>query len=369
MSDSDSANCDKTQADQQETYYRHLFNGASFGIIGADRQGIVVNCNRVAESLFGVSRERILGQHITCVICDENADRLCAALELALKKERPAEFEVDRHNEDGEPITLAVAIGPILDDSGGLLGVGAWARDITNRKVLEEQLTQVEKMASLGTLASGVAHHFNNIIGGVATFVDYALQSENPQASRRALQMTAEAATRVSQITGSLLTFAEKDMRQFDLSDLTEVVLTFGHLVEGPLKEKGITFNLLLKPVPIFEVPGSRMHQVLGNLTDNAERAMCEGGTITIALEAREGDIVLTFEDTGCGIDDRNLPHVFEPFFTIPGTENGGNRPCAGLGLSVVHGVVRELGGSISISSKAGAGTKFEIRFPIKPGK
>ena len=110
--------------------------------------------------------------------------------------------------------------------------LAAWIVDETDRMRLADQLSQAEKIASLGTLAGGVAHHFNNILGGVATFVDFALTSGDVVSMKRALQMTAEAAARASKITQSLLSFAEVDSRRSDLADLTEVVLTFAHLVE-----------------------------------------------------------------------------------------------------------------------------------------
>lgn len=318
----------------------------------------------MAETLFHTDSSHLIGRHIGHVIPSANAKELQRALEKAIEGQT-SELEVVQDPDISNSRTLAVVISPVLDDDRNLLGLAAWARDISNRKILQRQLIQAEKMVSLGTLASGVAHHFNNIIAGVATFVDYALNCDNPQSSRRALQMTAEAANRISHITKSLLTFAEKDVREFDLSDLTEVVLTFCHLVEKPLREKHIELKLDLNVVPVYEVPGSRMHQVLGNLLDNAERAMPEGGKITICLRSRGNYVELMFTDSGCGISNEDLPHIFEPFFTTQGTSSGGNLPCAGLGLSVVHGIVGELGGDTRVASKVGQGTTFVLRFPL----
>lgn len=355
--------------DIQNHYYRHLFNGAGFAIIAADCQGMIVNCNRMAEELFGTQRNHLLGRHLSQVESLIRSEALPDALDRVITERETVEFEIEHNVEGAAPKTLAVVISPVLDDARELLGLGVWVRDITNRQRLKEQLAEAEKIASLGTLASGVAHHFNNIIGGVATFVDYALHSDNPQATRRALQMTAEAASRVGQITTSLLTFAEQDMRQFDLSDLTEVILTFGQLVENTLAQKHIKLTLDLQPVPTFAVPGSRMHQILGNLLDNAENAMPKGGTVTITLRERHRSIELIISDTGKGIAKDDLPHIFEPFFTTQGTMRGGDSPSAGLGLSVVHGVVRELGGKIFVRSQQDVGTTFTMRFPLSPSK
>ena len=226
-------------------------------------------------------------------------------------------------------------------------------------------LAQKEKMASLGDLAAGVAHHFNNIIAGVSTVVDFALQSDNPDNIRRALLISADSTSRMSKITQSLLTFAEKDFRQFDLSDLTEVILSFAQLAEKSLNEKNITLNLHLQSIPIFEIPGSRIQQILGNLLENAEHAMPNGGTIEIRLEQTEDEIIISFADTGAGINAADLPHIFDPFFSTRDVIHGGDQHCSGLGLSVVHGIVRELNGQIEICSQPDHGTTFRIRLPL----
>jgi signal transduction histidine kinase len=237
-------------------------------------------------------------------------------------------------------------------------------RDISNRKRLAERLAASEKMASLGTLAGGVAHHFNNMVGGVTTAVDFALTHSDPAACRRALQMTAEAVSRISKLTQSLLSFAEQDPGRVDLADLTEVVLTFVHLIERPLAERMIGVDLELNPVPIVAVEANRMHQVLGNLLSNAEDVMPDGGTLRLAIGCDTHWVWLDFADTGPGIAPDHLPLVFEPFFTTKGLLAGGDGGNPGLGLSVVHGIIMEMGGEIAATSEPGQGASFRIRFP-----
>ncbi|MBN2210618.1 MAG: PAS domain S-box protein [Sedimentisphaerales bacterium] len=348
-----------------DDYYRQLFDNSNFGIIGADKQGRIISWNRTAAQLFHATSEEMIGRHVERIVPEDRRELLRRVLERAVNRNQSAEFEAEHRDEHGEKMHLAVFIAPIVDEHGRVQELAAWVRDITRRKSLERQLMQAEKMVSLGTLSSGVAHHFNNILGGVMTVVDFALQTDNPETRRRALEMTAEAAQRMAKITRSLLTFAEQDNRQFDLSDLTEVVLTFVHLVEKPLGQKNITVEMHLHNVPVFEVPGSRMHQVLGNLLDNAEQAMPEGGQVHIHLHQQRGEIILQFTDTGCGIAPRDMSHVFEPFFTTRDTMVGGNQRAAGLGLSVVHGIIHEMGGTVSVDSALGQGTTFTIRFAL----
>jgi len=197
--------------------------------------------------------------------------------------------------------------------------------------------------------------------------VDYALTSGDPVAAKRALQMTAEAPGRASKITQQLLRFAGSDVRRADLADLTEVVLTFVHLIERPLAEKKIKLQLDLKPASIVAVEATRMHHVLGNLLTNAEEAMPEGGTLYIGISQADDEVQLTFGDTGVGVRSEHLPLIFEPFFTTKGLHAGGDKVNPGLGLSVVHGIITEMGGTIDVESTLGAGTKFIISFPAKP--
>ncbi len=352
-----------SQAD--DGFYRLLYENSPVATIATDRQFRIVTCNAAAGKLMGLAGEQIVGRPLTDAV-PEGRRKLLARL-LARTAERCviSEFEVQLPVAGSKVRDLMVVLSPIPGPDGASRGVAAWIVDETARKRLDERLAQAEKMASLGTLAGGVAHHFNNILGGVATFVDFALTSGDRQAMQRALQMTAEAAARASRITQSLLTFAERDQHRTDLADLTEVVLTFVHLVERPLEERRIRLRLDLHPVPIVPVETNQMHQILGNLLTNAEEAMPDGGTISINLDRVDERVVLTFGDTGFGIRPEHQPLVFEPFFTTKGLLAGGDQANPGLGLSVVHGLVLEMGGSISLESEPLKSTRFFISFPV----
>jgi len=345
--------------------YRQLYEHSPVAAIATDRQFRIVTCNAAASRLMGLSGEQVLGRHLVETVPQGRRKLLARLLSRTAERQVISEFEVQLPSPGAKARDLMVVLSPIPGPDGASRGVAAWIVDETTRKRLGERLVQAEKMASLGTLAGGVAHHFNNILGGVATFVDFALTSGDRQAMHRALQMTAEAAARAGRITQSLLTFAERDQRRADLADLTEVVLTFVHLVERPLEERRIRLHLDLHPVPIVPVETNQMHQILGNLLTNAEEAMPDGGTISINLDRTDDRVVLAFGDTGCGIRPEHQPLVFEPFFTTKGLLAGGDQANPGLGLSVVHGLVLEMGGAISLESESGKGTRFFISFPV----
>ncbi len=358
-----------TEQDQPTTpsvssdFYRRLCHRAAVALVATDIDGRIVCWNSAASTLLGASADKMLGQHVLNAIPQPRRRLFGKIFRRTIAHAETNQFEVripDKVN--GEKVLLVI-LSAIPDADGNVEGVAGWIVDETHRRNLSEKLAQAEKIASLGTLAGGVAHHFNNILGGVGTFVDYALTKGDIGSMKRALQMTAEASARAAKITQSLLSFAEKDMRNADLADLTEVVLTFSHLVERPLSEKHIQLKLSLKPVPIVPVEANRMHQVLGNLLTNAEEAMPEGGSVILELDRMGDDVILKFSDTGNGIDPEKLPLVFEPFYTSKGLLAGGDRSNPGLGLSVVHGIVMEMGGRITAQSPPGQGATFIITF------
>ncbi|HAU38915.1 MAG TPA: hypothetical protein DCX07_14520 [Phycisphaerales bacterium] len=347
-------------------YYRRLCEHAAVALVATDAEFRIVCWNAAAEELLNIPAGQMLGKPIEQAVPEDRRKLLRRLLQRTVERGVTSEFELHMPAPDAEHRDVLVRLSRIGAPGEPAQGVAAWLVDETQRKRLAEKLAQAEKYASLGTLAGGVAHHFNNILGGVATFVDYALTSGDLAAMKRALQMTAEAAARAGKITQSLLSFAEQDTHRTDLADLTEVVLTFSHLVERPLAEHNIKLQLDLRPVPVVAVEANRMHQVLGNLLTNAEEAMPDGGAITIGIERRESHVVLTFRDSGCGIPPEHLPLVFEPFFTTKGLLAGGDHANPGLGLSVVHGIIVDMGAAIDVESAPGQGATFTISFPLE---
>ncbi len=361
-----------------EGIFKNICDTACYGVARLDIDGNIEYSNNCLSLLLNISQEAIDSKEPFINYLPENEHRLYRKIfsvypDLVNEDNKAAINDLEPiHIEFEKPapnkmmaILLKVSILPQYSE-GRLVGYGVWLNDITRRKKLLTQLDQAEKLASLATLASGIAHHFNNIIGGVATFADFALSGNNPQAHQRALIMTIEAADRISNITSSLLTFAEQDSREVEKSDLSEVVNTFGHLIEKSLCDKNIILETRIDSIPYYEVPGVKVHQVLNNIIKNAQEAMPEGGVLTMKLYSEGEFIILAFKDTGIGIDADHLPHIFNPFFTTRGVaSNGDASHNNGLGLSVVYGIIKELNGTITASSTINTGSEFIIRLPI----
>ncbi len=351
----------------EQGFYRLLLEHAAVPMIATDAHYRVVAWNAATGELLGRPAKEMIGESIFQIVPPGRAKLLGRLLDRATQRELTSHLEVRVAGPDGDVKHVTVVLSPIPAPAGDCQGVAAWILDGAYRRQPTERPGQAERIASLGTLAGRVAHHFNNILGGVATFVDDALTRGDPAAMKRALQMTAEASARAVKITQSLLGLARQDAQQEDLADLTEVVLTFVHLVERPLAERGIRLNLDLRSIPIVAVESNRMHQVLGNLLTNAEEAMPEGGTVSLGLDRVGKHVRLTFSDTGCGICSEHLPWVFEPFFTTKGLLAGAGAINPGLGLCVAREIVAEMGGTLEVASQVGKGTTFTMSFPIVP--
>jgi PAS domain S-box-containing protein len=343
-----------------EDYFRRLLASAAVAMIATDAEGKIVFCNDEAAGLLGIDRQATVGSRLETLVPAQRRGLFARFFRRALERGASARLDVPMSTPDGRQRELGCIMSPVPAPDGQLAGVALWIVDETRRR----ELSQADRFAALETICSGVAHHFNNIFAGVTTFADFALASDDPTAMKRALQMTSEAASRASEITGSLLAFARQDVLPGEnLSDLTEAVMTFAHAAEDDLAGRGVAVELNIEPVPVLEVESGRMNRVLRDLLANAVDAMPSGGTVRIGLSDENGCTVLTFADTGRGIPRSQLQSIFEPFFTTKGTLAGGRELRIGLGLSVVRGIVGEMGGRMEVDSAPGQGTRFTITF------
>jgi PAS domain S-box-containing protein len=286
------------------------------------------------------------------------------------------------------PVTAIESVGdkvyethkfPVMIDSE-VVGVAGIIRDITERKVLEAQLQQAQKMESVGRLAGGVAHDFNNMLGAILGYVELALEQVDPSQPLHAdLEEIRTAATRSADLTRQLLAFARKQTvapRVLDLNEtITGTLKMLGRLI-------GEDIRLAWKPgadVWPVRVDPSQIDQILANLCVNARDAIADVGTITIETGNSTFDAVtcavhaglvpgeyvrLAVSDDGCGMNRDTLAHIFEPFFTTKDVGKG-----TGLGLATVYGAVKQNHGFIQADSEPGQGTTFTIYLPRHVGK
>ena len=282
--------------------------------------------------------------------------------------------EIINRRKDGSHYTEEMTITPLKDIQGRITHFIAVKQDITERKQLEEQFHQAQKMESVGRLAGGVAHDFNNMLGVILGNLELALPRVNRDQQLHAeLLEVRDAAERSAILTRQLLAFARKqavERRALDINVFVDGALS---MLRRLIREH---ITLTFQPgedIWLIEVDGSQLNQILSNLCVNARDAIADVGAITVAttnctvdaefaahISAKLGDYVrLTVRDNGCGMDEGILARVFEPFFTTKAVGVG-----TGLGLSTVYGAVRQNDGFVTVASEPGLGATFEVYLP-----
>jgi PAS domain S-box-containing protein len=247
------------------------------------------------------------------------------------------------------------------DRSGGLV---CFARDITGRKEVERRIRRTERLAALGQLAAGVAHEINNPLGVILCYAEILRQEEGlPQSGRSDIEVITRQAENCRRIVSDLLNFSRGHEFDGSLTRITDILAEVHRLFERRFAERGIRFTCRESgDIPPCFMDRARIQQVFVNLIMNSLQAVGEGGRITVVVElAEEGLLVIRVEDNGCGIEPEVQPRIFDPFFTTKDRQQG-----TGLGLSVSIGIVREHGGTITVSSTPGRGSCFTVTLPLE---
>jgi len=343
-------------------------------IIGCTLGGIVTIWNRGAERLFGYSAEEIIGR------ADSTSTRLAWPEELkALKKVRGGEhvppFETLRRHKDGKEIHVSVSVSPIKGPGGLTMGASLICHDISERKRLENQLRQSQKMEAVGQLAGGVAHDFNNLLTVISGCTELLADRVPPgHAATGLIQEIHKAADRAALLTRQLLVFSRKAVVEPKVLDLNAIVSDTETMLRRLIGED-IRFSTVLQPaLRRVKADAGQIGQVIINLAVNARDAMPRGGQLTIEtsnVELDEGyaqthaDVkpgryaMVAVSDTGVGMNEETLARIFEPFFTTKGPGKG-----TGLGLATVYGIVKQCGGHVGVYSELGRGTTFKVYLP-----
>lgn len=339
-------------------------------------EGECDHCSRRWLSFTGRTLAQEMGNGWLEGVHPEDRARVQETVHAALAARQPYELEYRLRRQDGQH-RWVIDTGTPLHDLDGQWSCGlSSCHDITDRRRLEEQFRQAQKMEALGRLAGGIAHDFNNLltaITGYASFARDALHPESPV--REDIAQVLATAGRASGLTRQLLAFSRREAVRPAVTSLNDIILNLGQMLRHLISEE---IELQIVPAPelgAVRVDPGQIEQVLVNLVVNAADAMPEGGRVTLEtalvvldgeycrqhLGVSEGEFaMLAVSDNGSGMSDEVKARIFEPFFTTKKPGQG-----TGLGLATCYALVRQNGGHIAFYSEAGQGTTFKIYFPL----
>nr|WP_296073334.1 ATP-binding protein [uncultured Actinoplanes sp.] len=352
-------------------------------IIGLNPEGVITAWNHGAERIFGYRADEVIGEPGAMLADGPGSRQQHETLARVRQGERSIIYEAQRLRKDGTPVDVSFSITAITDPADAVIGISVTARDVTavreaaeRQRAMAERTNQAQRMESLGKLAGGVAHDFNNILAIIANYTDFAIEQTDDKPDVQAdLRQVRAATDRATNLTRQLLTFTRGDAIQPQDVDLNAAI---GEIRDILGRTIGEHITLVARPsteVITVHVDPGQLQQILLNLAINARDAMPEGGTLVLeaGLVVLDGEEIavqprlaagpyarLLVSDTGQGMSSDVVEHIFEPFYTTKPRGKG-----TGLGLATVYGIITEAGGAINVYSEPGIGTTFRVYLPL----
>jgi PAS domain S-box-containing protein len=367
-----------------ERRYRAIFD-QTFQFTGLlDTEGTLLEANRTALDFAGVTADQVIGRPFWETPWWTHSPALQDTLRAAIRAAaggRVVRFEATHPARDGEMHYIDVSLKPVYDAAGKVLLLIPEGRDITNRvaaedekRRLEQQLLQAQKMEALGQLAGGIAHDFNNLLTVIAGHTDMLLLDTSNQSARHDLEQIRQASERAASMTRQLLAFSRHSVLEPKVINLNTVVSQIESMLRRSIGEHiELVVRVAADAYPVKGDPDQLSRAVL-NMAINARDAMPDGGRLLIETRNLEVPadptssatdtgsttyVLLSMSDTGCGMTAETKARLFEPFYTTKAQGKG-----TGLGLAVVDGIVKQSGGRIDVFSVPGVGTTFHVYLP-----
>ncbi len=352
---------------------------AANGILITDRDGTIRWANTAMYSLSGYSAQELIGQNPRIFKSGCHDAGFYAHLWRELAAGHVFRGEMINRRKDGKLVEEEeVTITPVADERGQISHYIAIKQDVSDRKRLQEQLVQSQKMEVIGRLAGGIAHDFNNLLMIILGYCDNLCSNPIFSGGRHELEQIDQAAQRAASLTQQLLAFSRKQPLELKSIDLNSIMPDTMKMLKRVIGEDvRVQLEVSAEPLTI-KADRHQVEQVMMNLMVNARDAMPGGGTMTISTsqvclseaECRKIDdavpgmyACVSIRDSGKGMDTETIQHIFEPFFTTKGPFKG-----TGLGLAVVYGIVRQHGGFVEVESQLECGTEFRVFFPLLAG-
>jgi PAS domain S-box-containing protein len=338
-------------------FSENIVESLNVGVMAVDLNGTVDAWNSRMEQLIGVTRADAVGKLFRELLPPE----LVHEIEAQADEEQVTGIYKQRLEYRGRAVVLNVSITPLVGKSGEKIGRLLLFDDVTQRERMEEQMSQTEKLTSLGLLAAGVAHEVNTPLAVISNYIQMlAKQMPDGDPRQAIIEKIVKQTFRASEIVNNLLNFSRTGPSELADVDVNRVVEETLSLVAHPLKTSQIQVKKELgEALPPVRGSANKLQQVFLNLFLNARDAMPLGGMLEVRTASHNGTVEIEVADTGNGIAREHIHRIFDPFFT---TKPGGRG--TGLGLSVSYGIIKEHSGKIDVRSTPGRGTSFHVEFP-----
>lgn len=364
---------------ESETKYRNLFEESRDIIFVIDKKGRFMDINHAAVDLFGYSKKELLETGIDKLFLDPG--ELREIQKYIENNNYVKDREIGLKKKDSTPLDCLLTLGVPKTESSGITGYQGIIRDVTHQKTLEMQLQQAKKMESIGTLAGGIAHDFNNILSPIMLHSEMLMvELSDGDPSQKGLREIYRAAERARDLVRQILTFARKRSEERVMLKMSLIIKESIRFLRSTIPTTiDIRFDNRTDEDTVF-ADSTQLNQIIMNLCTNAAYSMKEsGGLLKLILENEDiavekmnkscilkpgKYIKLSVKDNGGGIPSEVIDRIFEPYFTTKKTGEG-----TGLGLSTIHGIVKNYEGDITVESKTGDGTTFHVYLPLAAEK
>jgi len=358
---------------QSHLLVHSIMEGVNEVIFVKDLQGRYVMINTPGAQMIGHSVADVIGKTDFDVFPRETAEAVNAVDLEIIRTGKTHTYEVPMTIGSGVRVFLATK-GPHFGPKGEIIGIVGVSLDVTERRQLEQQMQQAQKMEAIGTLSGGIAHDFNNILTVIKGYTGMLLDSLHDQGERALVSHIDQAADRASSLTRQLLAYSRRQVLQPRVVNLKSLIGNVNTMLQRMIGEDIQMRTVAGSDLGSVKADPGQIEQVIMNLAVNARDAMPKGGSLILETMNVDLDdtyaqehpgtlpgryVMLAVSDTGEGIDAETRSHIFEPFFTTKGVGRG-----TGLGLSTVYGIVKQSGGSIEVYSEIGQGTTFKIYLP-----
>lgn len=345
--------------------YSDIIEHSAEAIISLDNNGVIGSWNRGAEKMLGWNRDEMIGSPIEKIVPPEliEQNELEEVSSIMESQGYVQNYETERLTKSGEKKLVNLTESFVRDKNNEIVGHSQILRDLTDLKMRQEQIQQSERLATVGHMAAGVAHEVGNPLTAISSLIQVCQRKTDDEFIQNQLKKVRDHIQRINKIVRELVDFSRPSNKKTEHAQVNDIIQSAVGLLKHDARCRDVSFELNLSgSLPTISCVPDQIHQVLVNLLLNAVDAMkgVDDPKVMISTESQNDYIKITVSDVGKGIKEEYRARIFEPFFTTKEVGSG-----TGLGLSVSHGIINQMDGSIWVDSEEDKGTTFTIKLPI----